>query len=232
MHSVVGVVGGGMSGEVELIRRLVRAVGVDPDPVQVEMEARGREKGFPIIGREAGGVLRVIARLVGAEQVLELGSGFGYSASWLAGALPADGRIVLTEYDGEELTMAREYFEQLGYAGLAVFEEGDALEIVESYEGPFEVVLMDHEKARYPEGFAAVREKVPVGGVVLADNVMYGPVELADVVRGAEGETGGLDETTRGLVEYLSQVRGDPLFETVVLPVGNGVSMSVKHREG
>jgi predicted O-methyltransferase YrrM len=146
-HTVPAPVDRVMSGRLpEAVERFVRLNGPEPHPVQEEMREYGREEGFPIIGPEVGGLLSAFVRMVGAERVFELGSGFGYSASWLAGALPADGHIALTEFDGDELDMAREFFERLGYADRATFERGDALEIVERYDGPVDVVRMDQEK--------------------------------------------------------------------------------------
>lgn len=211
----------------EAVKRFVRLTGPKPHPVQDEMAAYARDHGFPIIGQEVGGLLTVLATMVQARRVLELGSGFGYSAAWLARALPPDGRIILTEYDADELDMAREFFDRLDLADVATFEEGDALTIVERYDGPFEVVLMDQEKHQYVAGFEAVRDKVPPGGVIVTDNVMHGPVEFEDVLAGIE-EGGEFDETTAGVIEYLHHVRGADEFETAVVPMGSGIAVSAK----
>lgn len=211
----------------EAVNRFVRLNGREPHPVQEEMAAYARENSFPMIGPEVGGLLTVFAGMVQAERIFELGSGFGYSASWLAMGLPDDGHIVLTEYDEDELAMAREFFERLGLAGHASFEHGDAIEIVDRYPGPFDVVLMDQEKNQYVAGFDAVREKVSDGGIVVTDNVMHGPVEFEEVLAGVESG-GEFDETTQGVIDYLKHVRGDPAFETAVVPLGSGITVSVK----
>ncbi|MFB6139850.1 MAG: O-methyltransferase [Halosimplex sp.] len=203
------------------------------DPVLDEMEARADSEGFPTVGPEAGAVLRLCARLAGASSVFEFGSGFGYSAYWLAPAVGPDGRIVLTEVDEDELAQARTYFERGGYADRAVFEHGDALSVVGDYDGPFDAVLLDHENDRYVEGFEAVRGKVPVGGVVVADNVLhssadpgFGPADLDAVLRDEKPETGGSEH--EWMAEYYRHVRDDPDFETTVLPVGEGLFASVR----
>lgn len=227
-HTTIAVVTVGMKGELpEPVKRFVRLNGPEPHPVQVEMADYARDNGFPIIGQEVGGLLTLFTGMVAAERVLELGSGFGYSASWFARGLPDDGRLVLTEYDADELEMAREFFDRLGFAHLATFEVGDALEIVDRYDGPFDIVLMDQEKHQYVAGFEAIRDKVPVGGIVVTDNVMHGPVEFEEVLAGVE--TGGeFDETTQGVIDYLEHVRGATGFETAVIPLGSGIAVSVK----
>jgi predicted O-methyltransferase YrrM len=164
---------------------------------------------------------------VDARRVFEFGSGFGYSAYWFAGALPEDGEIVLTEVDADELDEARGFLERGGFADRARFEHGDAIDIVERYDGPSDCVMVDNEKDRYAEAFDAVRGKVAEGGLVLADNaVAAGSIEfeaLPGLLR--EADVGATD-ATRGIAEYLRTVRAAPAFETVLLPVGEGVAVS------
>jgi predicted O-methyltransferase YrrM len=211
----------------EAVESFATLLGPDPGPVVEEMEAKAEAEGFPTVGPAVGGWLRFLARTVEAERVFEFGSGFGYSAVWFAGALPDDGLVVLTEVDEGELEAAREFVASAGYADRAAFELGDAIETVERYEGPFDCVLVDNEKHRYTEAFEAVREKVRPGGLVLADNaVTAGPIEfdaLEPLLRGERVET---TEATEGIANYLRHVRADPAFETVLLPVGEGVAVS------
>ncbi|MFB6163531.1 MAG: O-methyltransferase [Haloarculaceae archaeon] len=207
-----------------------RALGPEPDDVLAEMDAYADEQGFPTVGPAVGGWLQLLAELVDARRVFEFGSGFGYSAYWFARGLPADGEVVLTEVDADELELAREYLDRGGYADRATFEHGDAIEIVDGYDGPFDVVLVDNEKPRYRDAFAAVRERVAPGGLVVADNAMTASVvdfeRLAALVDG--DDPGDVNEHTRGVFEYLQAVREAPGFETVLLPLGEGVAVSRK----
>src|SRR6478735_3846411 len=84
------------------------------DPVLTEMEARAEENGFPIVGRATGRYLEMAARSVGARRVMELGSGYGYSAYWFARAVGADGEIVCTDGDPANATLAEEYLTRAG----------------------------------------------------------------------------------------------------------------------
>lgn len=217
------------------VARFVRASGPEHDEIQTAMAEHAEEQGFPIIGPDAGGFLRLLARLTDARRVFEFGSGFGYSAYWFLQGMNEEGSVVLTEFDADELVMAREFFEQAGLSDRATFEEGDAISLVDDYDGPFDVVLVDNEKHRYVEAFEAVREKVPVGGVVVADNVMAGPVDfdtlLAHVEGGERDVIAGMvdaDESTRGIAAYLDSVQRDESFETIVLPLGQGLAVSTR----
>jgi predicted O-methyltransferase YrrM len=217
-------------GSVESYARLV---GPDPDEVVAEMDEKAEAEGFPTVGPAVGGWLRFLAGLVDARRVFEFGSGFGYSAYWFAGALPADGEVVLTEIDADELAEAREFLERGGYADRARFEHGDAVGIVERYDGPFDCVLIDNEKDRYAEAFDAVRGKVAEGGLVLADNaVAAGPIEFEALPKLLREEAVETTDATRGIAEYLHTVRADPAFETVLLPVGEGVAVSRRLPDG
>ena len=107
----------------------------------------------------------------------------------------------------------------------------DALETVDRYEGPFDVVLIDHQKHRYPEAFEAIKSKVPVGGVIVADNAMTaGSIQFEKLLETVETgqDPAGVNEDTRGIATYLDDVRTDPAFETVILPLGEGIAASYR----
>jgi predicted O-methyltransferase YrrM len=224
------------------IARLLRAVGPAHDARQTAMLEHAVAAGFPTVGADAGAVLQFVARLVGASDVFEFGSGFGYSASWFARGMTG-GRVVLTEYDEDELALAREFLGDADDTDAAVefvFEPGDAMATVTRYDGPFDIVLLDHEGARYAPALARVREKLRPGGVVIADNVLTGPVDTealvvmlddtsdADTDAYRRDASWDVDTTTEGIATYLGLVRDDPAFETVVLPVGEGLAVSVR----
>jgi len=213
----------------DVTEQFARSLAPAPDEIIAEMDDRADREGFPTVGPAVGAWLRLLARLTDAERVFEFGSGFGYSAYWMAPAVPADGNLVLTEVDADELDAAREYFQRGGYADRAVFEHGDAIDTVDRYDGPFDVVLIDNEKRRYTEAFEAVREKVPVGGVVAADNaVEAGPLDFGDIRALLDGEPVDASDASRGIADYLEHVRTEPDFETGLLPLGEGVAVSVR----
>ncbi|MDL5360677.1 O-methyltransferase [Halalkalicoccus sp. NIPERK01] len=210
------------------VLRFVRATGPRPDELLEEMDAYAEENGFPHVGPEVGGFLQLTARLSGARSIFEFGSGYGYSAYWFAEALPENGEIVLTEVDEGELEMAREYLARGGYDELASYELGDALDTIERYDGPFDAVLIDHQKERYVEALEAVRGKLAPGAVVIADNAMSAEdvVVFEDLLAHVEGQSVEMNEGTRGIADYLDAVRSDPAFETQVLPLGEGIAVS------
>jgi len=236
----------------EATRQVVELAGPAPDATQRAMQDRAASDAFPIIGPAAGGLLSVVARLTGAERVLELGSGFGYSASWFARGMGPDGEVRLTERHADEIELARSFLEEGDYAPWFRYSVGDGIEIAREETGPLDVVLLDLEKGRYAEAFETVRDRVVSGGVVVADNVLQGPHDVDDVLArlgaasGPEPDVdgGSTDEsagtastpeatdagTAAGIARFLARLRRDPAFETVVLPTGSGLSLSVRRR--
>ena len=212
-----------------LIEQYATVVGPEPDDVITEMDAYAEREGFPTVGPAVGGWLEVLARMVDAESVFEFGSGYGYSAYWFARGLATDGEIVLTEIDEDELDLAREYLSRGEFDATFQYEHGDAIEIVDDYDGPFDVVLIDNEKTRYREAFEAVREKVAPGGIVVADNAIAGGGIDAEAVRDLlTGERDAGSDTSEGIASFVRAIHGDPRFSASLLPVGEGVVVAMR----
>ncbi len=207
---------------------IAREIGPDPDDRLRAMDERASQEDFPHVGPAVGGWMALLARLVDARRIFEFGSGFGYSAYWTARELPPDGEVVLTEIDEDELALAREYFEAAGFADVAQFEHGDALDVIERYDGPFDLVLIDHQKERYVAAFEAVREKVPPGGLILADNALEGPVDPATIRGLLAGDVEEASSHNRGIASYLAHVRDADGYRTGLLPLGEGVAVTRK----
>lgn len=187
-------------------------------PVLVEMEAEAARRGFPIVGPLVGSLLALLARAIGARRILELGSGFGYSTFWLAQALPADGRITAIEGDPENARRAREYLARGGLEDRATFKTGDALELIEAEPGPFDLIFNDIDKDAYPEVPAKALPRLRDGGLLIADNALWG---------GRVTESSP-DTWTAGVQAYNRLVASDPSLTTTIVPIRDGVSVSLK----
>ncbi|MFB6153148.1 MAG: O-methyltransferase [Halodesulfurarchaeum sp.] len=211
----------------DTVETLISLGNPDPHPVLAEMTEHGRERGFPTVGPAVGQFLAVAADMIDADRVFELGSGFGYSAAWFAQALGPDGEIVLTDYREENLERAMDFFDRLNFEGRARFEQGDATDILEAVDGRFDIVLIDLEKREYPDAWETVRSRVPDGGLIIADNMMGGPVTPEGVTSALEGEETG-DEATRGVATYIKHVRADAAFRSALVPLGEGIAISLR----
>ncbi|HEX6230271.1 MAG TPA: O-methyltransferase [Actinomycetota bacterium] len=193
------------------------------EPVLLEMELKGRERGFPIIGRLVGVTVELLARSIGAKRVFELGSGFGYSAYWFSRAVGPDGEVHCTDGDPANEDEAMRY---LGSAGLAApirWHVGDAVTALDGTDGEFDVVYCDIDKHGYPDAWVAARERVRVGGLYLCDNVLwYGSVADPD------GDHGRDPSTTRAVLEHNRLVAEDRRYVSTIVPMRDG--LLVAHR--
>jgi caffeoyl-CoA O-methyltransferase len=193
---------------------------VDGDPVLDDMHREAAERGFPIVGPEVGRLLFQLARLSGARRIFEMGSGFGYSTLWFARALAAGGRIYHTDGDVANTKRAREYLDRAGLLDRAVFSTGDAREILRKTPGQFDIIFMDIDKEQYPEGYRVLCDRVNVGGLVVVDNLVWSG-------RVAAGDD---DPASAGVREYLRLMWSDADFVSSLMPVRDGVGLSVRVR--
>lgn len=184
-----------------------------------EMEAHGAAHRFPLVGPAVGSLLEVLARGIRAKTVFEMGSGFGYSAAWWLRALPADGTVILTDGDPDNAARGTAYLDRLGHRGRFRYVVGDALQALDREAGPFDVVFCDIEKADYPRVVVPAVRKLREGGLLVTDNAIWG---------GRVADPAAVDPETSGVREYLRLVREHPQLATTVLPLRDGVAVSVK----
>jgi predicted O-methyltransferase YrrM len=189
------------------------------DEVPAAMEAIARDRGFPIVGPLVGRLLFALARSTGARRVFELGSGFGYSTYWFARAVGPEGEVVHTEGSEENSRLARELLARAGLAEQVRFEVGDAREIIKSYDGPYDIVFCDVDKDQYPGVPDLAVPRLRTGGLLLFDNMLW-------FGRVADPEPD--EESTRGVQEVTRLLYARDDLVTTILPLRDGVSVSVK----
>jgi caffeoyl-CoA O-methyltransferase len=189
------------------------------DQTLTEMEARAEELGFPIIGRAAGRFLELQARAIGARRVMELGSGYGYSAYWFARAVGEDGEVVCSDGDPENARLAESYLRRAGLWDRVDYHVGDALEVFAGVDGEFDIVYCDIDKDGYPDAWAAAADRVRVGGLFICDNVLwYGRVAGVNTP----------DAVTSAIVAMTRAVATDQRFVSSIAPIRDGVLVALR----
>jgi caffeoyl-CoA O-methyltransferase len=195
-----------------------------PSGILDEMEAHAREHGFPIVGRSVGGLLELLTRAVGGRRVMELGSGYGYSAYWFARAVGADGEVVCSDGDPGNAARAEGYLAAAGLWERVRYRVGDAVEALSDEEGDFDVVYCDVDKHGYPDSWRAARERIRVGGLYLCDNVLWG----GRVATGGDRE--GMEGWTAAIQEHNRLVTTDDRYVSSIAPVRDGVLLALRVR--
>jgi caffeoyl-CoA O-methyltransferase len=190
------------------------------DAVLTAMEARAAERSFPIVGPEVGLLLHLLARISAARTVLELGSGFGYSACWIARALPDEGTIHCTDRDPANRDQALEFLTRAGLADKVRFHVGSALEVITRLPGPFDLIFNDIDKRDYPEVIDLAVARLRSGGLLITDNALW-KGKVAEPAADA-------DDTTRAVARFNERLSVHRELQALVLPLRDGVSVALK----
>jgi len=192
------------------------------EPVLLEMEAYGKEHNFPLVGRNVGATLEVLARAVGARRIMELGSGYGYSGYWHARAAGPDGEVHLTDGDPANAERGREYLERAGLADRIEYHVGDAVTEMGKLDGEFDVVFCDIDKDGYPDAWRAASERIRVGGLYVCDNVLwYGRVAVED-------PEDARPHFTEAVLEHNRLIADDERYVSTIVPTRDGVLVATR----
>ena len=174
-------------------------------------------------GHLQGQILRMISCMIRPKYILEIGTFTGYSALCLAQGLVEGGQLHTIEIDDELESVAQKYFRKAGMSNRIFQHIGDAREVIPALNLSFDLVFVDADKREYPDYYRLVFDRIPVGGFLLADNILWnGKViepEAAD-----EGQT-------HGILTFNDLVQNDPRVKNVILPVRDGIMLVQKVSE-
>lgn len=189
--------------------------------VMQEMEAYAREHNFPIIGPASGYLCYQVARMINAQRIFELGSGYGYSTAWFAKAVAENGggQIYHTVWDEELSQKARQHLDDLGYGKLIKYQVSEAVQALRETEGPFDLIFNDIDKEAYPESLTVIGEKLRSGGVLIIDNMIWS---------GRIFDESDTSAATEGVRAFTEQVTNDPGWVTTLVPVRDGLIVAYK----
>jgi predicted O-methyltransferase YrrM len=150
---------------------------VPPRPAEMQaMEASANEMGFPIVGPAAGHFCYQVTRMIGARQVVELGSGYGYSTAWFAKGVQENGGGTVHHivWDASLSRKAQGHLKALGFDQIVQYHVGEAVQVLSELRGPFDLIFNDIEKHAYPASLPIIKDKLRPGGVLIVDNMLWG----------------------------------------------------------
>jgi len=178
----------------------------------------------PIIRQESENLLKVMLRLTQPGHILEVGTAVGYSALLMSENMPCGCTITTIEKYEKRIPVAKANFKRAGKENVITLLEGDALEILKSLKGPYEFIFMDAAKGQYMAFFEDVMRLLPVGGVLISDNVL----QDGDIIESRFAVTRRNRTIHSRMREYLYTLTHHDELETAILPLADGMAISVK----
>lgn len=169
-------------------------------------------------GRIEARFLKLLARLVGAKRILEIGTFAGYSAISMAEALPEDGELITCEIDPEAIVFAKRYFDLSPHGKKIALLEGAALDSLKSISGPFDMAFIDADKENYSNYYEAILPMIRYGGLIAVDNVLWSGRVLDPK-----------DKSDKAIHQFNERVIQDKRVESVLLTVRDGLNCIIKN---
>ena len=194
-----------------------------------EMEEYARENGVPIMELTGMESMLQILKIQKPRKILEIGTAIGYSALRMAYTLP-DASILTIERDEERIEKAHHFIDRADMNSRILIIKGDALETENfvSTEGPFDCIFIDAAKGQYKRFFEIYEKYLAQGGIIFSDNVLFKGMVALEEDEIESKRIKNLVKKIKGYNEWLVNKEG---FETVILPVGDGLAISIKRGE-
>jgi len=191
------------------------------DPEMKKMESYAASERFPIIGPAAGYFCYQAALMVGAKNVFELGSGYGYSTAWFAMAVKENGggTVHHVVWDEALSRKAGEHLSAMGLGGLVSYHVGEAIETLRETPGPFDLIFNDIDKDGYPESLPVIKEKLRSGGVLIIDNMLW---------HGRIFNPKDKSTETEAIRRFTLEITKDPDWVVSLVPIRDGLILGYK----
>ena len=189
-----------------------------------EIEKYALETEVPIIRRSMQSLLKFLLQFSKPRNILEVGTAIGFSALLMSEYGPADCHITTIEKYEKRIPLARENFARAGAQDRITLLEGDAIEILQELDGFYDLIFMDAAKGQYINFLPDILRLLSPGGLLVSDNVL----QDGDIIQSRFAVTRRNRTIHARMREYLYEIKHHPELETVILPVGDGVTLSVK----
>lgn len=188
----------------------------------IEKEAIADE--VPIIRKEMGNLLNVLLQLVQPERILEVGTAVGYSSILMSENMPENCKITTIENYDKRIPVAKNNFKRAGKEDVITLIEGDALEVLKTLEGPYDFIFMDAAKGQYINYLPDVKRVLRKGGLLISDNIL----QEGELVESRYAVTRRNRTIHTRIREYVYELTHSEDFVTSIVPIGDGITLSVK----
>lgn len=189
-----------------------------------QLEAYSRETNVPIIRPSMQSLLKLLLQIRQPRRILEVGCAIGFSALLMSEYGPKDCHITTIEKYEKRIPLARENFRKAGKEDRITLLEGDAEEILKQLEGPYDLIFMDAAKGQYIHFLPEVLRILETGGILISDNVL----QDGEIMESRFAVTRRNRTIHSRMREYLYTLKHHPMLVSSILPVGDGVTISVR----
>ncbi|MDD7740607.1 MAG: O-methyltransferase [Fusicatenibacter sp.] len=196
-------------------------------PFLEELEKRAKEDRVPIIRREMQSFLKVFLKMKKPKRILEVGTAVGFSAVFMAEYGEPDTQITTIENYEKRIPIARANFEKSGFADRITLLPGDAAEVMKTLEGPYDFIFMDAAKGQYIHFLPEVLRLLDQDGVLITDNVL----QDGDVIESRFAVERRNRTIHKRMREYLFELKHNPKLLTSIIPLGDGIAVTVKKED-
>ncbi len=208
----------------DAVEQYLASLNRETSAVLEDIARSGDREGLPLVGAEVGALLRVLVLATRATRVLEIGTCIGYSGVWMAGVLPKAGTLITMELDEKNAKLARENFSHAGLSDKVSVIVGDAQRMLHKVSGPFDVIFQDGDKKLYGPMLDKLIRVLRPGGLLITDNVLWN----GEVVLGFPAKRHPDPADAEAIKAYNEQIHRHPLLLTSIVPLRDGVAISVK----
>lgn len=206
----------------EQITEYLRSLIKENTGILKELEEKALREYIPIISPEVAQLIRLLAEMTGSKKILEIGSAIGYS-SILFAEISDDIKITTIEMDEERAAQAEENICRAGMDKKITLLKGNALLVMDHIAEEFDIIFVDAAKGQYNNFLPKCLKLLKPGGLLISDNILY---------RGTVAETGFIPRKHRTIIvnmkEYLKKLSEDEKLTTSIIPIGDGVAVSLK----
>lgn len=193
-------------------------------PFLNELEQAAIKTNVPVIRPQMQSLLKLLLAMKRPKRILEVGTAIGFSALFMSEYGPKDCKITTIEKYEKRIPIARENFKAAGKEESILLLEGDAAELLKTLEGYYDFIFMDAAKGQYIHFLPDILRLMPEGGLLVSDNVL----QDGDVMESRYAVTRRNRTIHARMREYLYELKHHDQLQTDILPVGDGVTISVR----
>lgn len=205
----------------------IRSLEVPESAVIEAIEQEALRDRVPIIRKEMQSFLKVLLMIKRPMRILEVGAAVGFSSILMSEYMPEGGHITTIENYDKRIPIARANFKRAGKEEQIDLIEGDALEVMHGLEGPYDLIFVDAAKGQYIHYFPEVMRLLGTDGVLVSDNVL----QEGDIIESRFALERRNRTIHSRMREYLYELKNHDQLQTSIIPLGDGVALSVKRSD-